>query len=178
MLGGIQQQRGTGAEQVACLRGDDGAVVQFDSRCRHTQGLLTTLFGGNGNLTVGTVDTHLLEEQCNLVHLLLRTCSQGEVVEGVVVAADNLLLACLAAKGVVGDAEAHHVHAHIGGRLVGVVPVDTREKGVEDRENLYVAVVVDGGLSVGFEMEGVNHVHIVEVGGCRLVGDVHGVLEW
>ena len=26
-------------------------------------------------------------------------------------------------------------------------------------------------------MERVDHVHIVEVGGCRLVGDVHGVLE-
>ena len=151
--------------------------MQFDSRRRHTQGLLATLLRCNGNLTVGTVDTHLLEEQRNLVHLLLRACAQGEVVEGVVVAADNLLLACLAANGIVGDAEAHHVHAHIGGRLVGIVPVDTREEGVEDRENLDVAVVVDGGLSVGFEVEGVDHVHIVEVSRCRLISDVHGVLE-
>ena len=49
--------------------------------------------------------------------------------------------------------------------------------GVEHREDLHVAVIVDGGLAVGLQMEGVDHVHVVEVGGGGLIGQVHRVLQ-
>ena len=55
--------------------------------------------------------------------------------------------------------------------------VDALEEGVEDRENLDVAVVVDGRLAVGLQVERVDHVDIVEVGGGRLVGDVDRMFE-
>ena len=44
------------------------------------------------------------------------------------------------------------------------------------RENLNVAVIVDSGLSVCLQMEGIDHVHVVEIGGCRLVSDVDRML--
>ena len=51
------------------------------------------------------------------------------------------------------------------------------EEGVEDGEDLDIAVVVDGGLAVGLEVEGVDHVDVAQVRGGGLVGDVDGVLE-
>ena len=48
---------------------------------------------------------------------------------------------------------------------------------LQHRENLNVPVIVDRRLSVSFQMERINHVHIREVGGCRLVGKIDRVLE-
>ena len=49
---------------------------------------------------------------------------------------------------------------------------------VEHWEDLYVAVVVNGYLSVCLKMERVYHVHIVEVGSGCFVCDVHRVFQW
>ena len=119
----------------------------------------------------------LFEKEGDFVDLALVVLTLGQVVEGGIVAADDLVFRCLAANLVVADAESHHVHAHVGGRLVWILAVDAVEKGVQHREYLNVAVVVDGSLAVGLQMEGVNHVHIVEVGGGGLVGDVDGMFQ-
>jgi hypothetical protein len=63
------------------------------------------------------------------------------------------------------------------GDLIGALPLDLFKHGAEHRENLHVPVVVHGGLAVGLQMEGVDHVHVVEVGGGGLVGQVHRVLQ-
>ena len=63
------------------------------------------------------------------------------------------------------------------GALVGALALDFLEYGVEHGKDFNVAVVVDGGLAVGFQVEGVDHVDVVEVGGGGLVGEVDGVLE-
>ena len=184
----VEQQGGTGAEEVAGLGGDDGAVGQLDGCGWHALAVAAFLGGHCGAAVVGG-DFGLLHEECNFADFVWGGLTDGAVAEGGVVAADNLVVGGVAADLVVADAEARHVDPHVGGRLVGVAPfggvrtlrvafaVDAFEDGVEDGEYLDVAVVVDGGLAVGFEVEGVDHVHVVEVGGGGLVGDVDGVLQ-
>ena len=92
-------------------------------------------------------------------------------------AAYYLLLCGVAAHLVVVDAESHHIDAHIGRRFVRIVPVNALEQGVEHREYLYVAIIIDSRLSIRVEMEGVDHIDIVEIGGSGLVSDVHWVLQ-
>ena len=176
MLHGVQQQSSTAAEQSCGLRGDDGAVFHFDG-CRVVATLNLTLVGGDGDLSGGRRDLCLVEQQTNLVHLAFVVGTVCHLVRSIVEAADDLVARCLAAHLVVADAEAHHVDTHIGGRLVGVLAVDAFEEGIQHGEDFYIAVVVDGGLAVGFQVEGVDHVHVVEVGGSSLVGDVHGMLQ-
>ena len=79
---------------------------------------------------------------------------------------------------VVDDAVARHVDAHIGrGIDTGLSPAICSKMARSDRENLDVAVVVDRGHAVGLQVERVDHVDVVQVGGRRLVGEVDRVLE-
>ena len=55
--------------------------------------------------------------------------------------------------------------------------IDALEHGVEHGEDLHVAVVVHGGDAVGLEVVGVDHVHVVEIDGGGLIGDVDGMAE-
>ena len=57
------------------------------------------------------------------------------------------------------------------------MPIDAFEYSPKHRENLNIAVVVHRGFPVGFQVEGINHVHIVQVGSCGLIGDVDRVIE-
>ena len=108
-----------------------------------------------------------------MIHVL----ALAALTQGVVVAAHDLLPGGILTGLVVVDAVARHVHAHVGGRLVGAGTGDLLKHSRQDGEYLHVPVVVNGGLPVGLEMEGVDHVHVVQVGGGRLVGQVHRVLE-
>ena len=173
---GVEQQGGTCAEQRTAGGGDEGAVVEFDGAAGHVA-LFPSRLGGFGASAVVGGDLRLLHEQGEFVDFGFVDGAFRQLVEGGVVASDDFLFRGFAAGFVVGDAESHHVDPHVGGRLVGAVSVDAFEDGVEDGEYLYVAVIVDGDFAVGFHVEGVDHVHVVEVGCCCLVGDVDGVLE-
>ena len=72
---------------------------------------------------------------------------------------------------------ARHVDAHIRGALVRGGSEDLLEEAVQDREDFDVTVVVDRLDPVRLQVEGINHVDVVEVGGGRLVGDVHRVIQ-
>ncbi len=54
---------------------------------------------------------------------------------------------------------------------------DAFEEGVEDGEDFDVAVVVHCGFAVCLEVEGVDHVDVVEVGCGGFVGDIYRVFE-
>ena len=79
--------------------------------------------------------------------------------------------------GIIADAEADHVDAHVRGRFVGRCSLNLFENRAEYRENSDVAVVVDDGRAIGFEVEGVDLIDVVEVGGRRFVSQVDGVIE-
>ena len=176
VLGRVEKQGGRCAQEVGSLGGNDGAVGKLDGRARHID-LGSALLGRHGHAAVVGGDLGLLHEQLDLVHFLFTGIAFHEAVQGSVVAADDLLQAGLAACLVVVDAEARHVDAHVRGRLIGVFAVDALEDGVQDREDLDVAVIVDRGLAVGLQVPRINHVHVVQVGGGGLVGEVHGVLQ-
>lgn len=48
---------------------------------------------------------------------------------------------------------------------------------VQNRKYFYVTVVVDGRLTVGFQMERVDHVDVVQICGCRLICEVDRMLQ-
>ena len=91
---------------------------------------------------------------------------------GMIQAADDLLLGCLAADRIVRNALAHHVHAHIGGRAVGRAAPDVRKNSLQHRENLDITVIIDRRFAVGFQVEGIDHVHVVQVGRGGFIGHV------
>ena len=47
----------------------------------------------------------------------------------------------------------------------------------QNGESLHVPVVIDGGDPVGFQMEGVDHVHVVQIRRGGLVGQVHRMVQ-
>ena len=100
------------------------------------------------------------------------------MIEGCIVTTNDLVLTCLLANLVITNAESHHVNAHVGRRLVGAGAVYAFEEGVQDREDLYITVVIDGNLIVCIHVEGIDHVHVTQV--CRrcLVSYVDRMLEW
>ena len=176
MFEGVEQQCGTGSEQFAGFGCDDGAVGELYG-CGGHSFLVAALFGGHGGATEIGGDVGLFHQQGDFVYLAFAGFAAGVVAQGCVVASYYLVFGGLAAHFVVGDAETGHVHTHVGGRFVGVFAVDAFEQGVEHGENLDVAVVVYCCFAVGFQMEGVYHVDVVEVGGGCLVGDVDGVFQ-
>ena len=171
-----EQRRGRGAEQRSGLAGDDGAVGQLDGR-RRSAGFLGTLERRRCDRTVGGGNARLIHQQLELAHAALVAETHADIAERLIVAADDLLAGGLAAGLVVNDAVARHVDAHIGRGVIGTFAGDLLEDGGNDREDLDVAVVVDRGDAVGLEVERVDHVDVVEVGGRRLVGEVDRMLE-
>ena len=95
------------------------------------------------------------------------------------VAAHDFHLRGLAHGVVIHDCEPRHVHAHVRGRLVGATLLRfVSIMVVEHREDLprrgCSSPVV---FAVGLQVEGVDHVHVVEVGGRGLVGEVDRVVQ-
>ena len=135
------------------------------------------LVGRRGDASRGCGNLCLLEKQLDFIDLVFVVGTVGHLVRGIVETTDDFVARGLATHLVVADAEANHVHAHVCGRLVGIFAVDALKQGVEHGENLHVAIVVDRRVAVGFEVERVDHVHVVEVGSGGFVGDVHGVFQ-
>ena len=170
-------QAGRGrAQQGAGLAGDDGAVGQLQRHGR-AAGLLRALQRGGHHGPVGGAGAHGVHDQLDLPGLGGVGQTLAHRAGGGIIAADDLLLAGLPAGLVVHQAVARHVDAHVRGALVGALAVDLAEHGLQHREDLHVPVVVDRGHAVGLQMEGVDHIHIVQVGRGGLVGQVHRVLE-
>ena len=140
--------------------------------------LLLEVLCSSGSASEVGCDFCLVEEHLYLADFRFVTCSACKFVCSVVVSSYDFVFRRLTAGFVVADAESNHVHSHVGRRLVGVGTVDAFEQSVEYGEYLDVAVVVYRNLVVCLQMERVNHVHVVEVGSCCLVGDVYRVFQW
>ena len=176
MLGGIEDESGAGTEQGTGLCGDEGAVGKFDGG-RRLFGYFLPDLGCNSTQAVVRRDACLFHQQGYLVHFFVVAVACRKASEGGIVTADDFVAGGIAAGVFIGKAVSNHVYAHVGGGLVWILTVDAFEEGVEDGENLDVAVVVDGRGSVCLKMEGVDHVHVVEICGCGLVRNVYRVLE-
>ena len=175
-LQGIQQQGRCRTQQVGGLTGDDGTVGQFHSCCG-IAGLLCAVKGSGHNTARLLGNAHLLHQQFQFEYRVLTTLALLGVAQGGVIAAQDLLTAGVAGGFVINNAVAHHVDAHICGGLVGTLPKDLLKHGNQHREGFHVTVIVDGGLAIGLQMEGIDHIHIAEVGGGSLVSEVHRVVQ-
>ena len=173
---GVEQGGGGAAHQVRGLAAHQAAVGQFDGH-----GGLAGLPGhpvglGDHGADVGG-NAGLLHEQLQLIDGAVAALALAALAQGVVIPADDLLPGGLLTGLVVHDAVARHVYPHVGGGLIGAAAQDLLEHGGQDGEDLHVPVIVHRGLPIGLEVEGVDHVHVVQVGGGRLVGQVHRVLQ-
>ena len=119
----------------------------------------------------------LFKQQLLLVQLFRRSISLLNIYRALKISADNLLFCRFSADRIIRDRKPCHVDAHVRRRLVRALTHNSFENLLQHRENLNVPVIVDRRLSVSFQMERINHVHIREVGGCRLVGKIDRVLE-
>ena len=123
------------------------------------------------------IDARLVHQKLDLLQGRLTHARALDLLSRLEIAAYDLVVARLAAHGVVGDSKPRHVHAHIRGRLVRACAGDALHRGAQHREDLHIAVVVHRGLAIGLQMEGIDDVIVVQIGRGRLIGDVHRMGE-
>ena len=175
-LQGIQQQRGKGSEQLGSLSVHDTAVRKLQGGSR-TAGAFFRLHGHGNDPAFLQMGMGLSEKKLDLVGFLLLAGTGDQSIHALVIPADDLLTGCFAADLVIDDAVARHVDAHVRGRLVGTLSDDLFEHDLQHRENLHIPVIVDRGDPVGLQMEGIDHVDIVQIRRGSLVGQIDRVLE-
>ena len=176
-LDAVQHGGAAGAHQVAGPAGDDPAVRQTDGR-GGLVGLVPALQGRGHHRPVGGLQAQLLQNILDLVQGRLAGLALLAVAGGLVVPAQDLLAGGGAHHLVVKDRVAGHVHTHVGGAAVELlVAGDPLQDGLHDGEGFHVPVVVDGGLAVGLQVERVDHVHVVQIGGGGLIGQVYRMLQ-
>ncbi len=172
-------------EEGGIAAGDEGIVFKLNGGA--AVNALKALAGGRGagrGLTGGGDDGTGFGFEAELFHQSLDTAdgfagADAECVFacGSEVAADDFLAGGVADDLVVGDGEAGAVDSHIRGGAVDLLAHEAAEDSLENGEKGDVPVVVNGGLAIGFEVEGIDEVRIAEVGGCGFVCEVDGVLE-
>ena len=172
----VEQRRRARAEQGRSLSGYQSAVGQLDCD-RGSARISRSVERGAHAAAVFLGDACLIHQALDFSQLRIAREPSLVIAQGVEIAADYLVQRGVAGRGVIGDAVARHVDAHVRGRFIGALALDFLKYSVEHGEDFNVSVVVDGGLAVSFEVVGVDNVDIVEVGGCRLICEVDGVLQ-
>ena len=175
-LQGIHKQGRCRAKQVGGFAGDHAAVGQHHG-ARGCSGRLFLQKRRFARRREVRVDTHLVHEQLKALHLVEMRARAALVNGGGEIAAHDFHLRGIAACVVVANGEAGHIHAHVGGRLVGAFAQNAFEHALQNGEDLDVAVVVHGCDAVRLQMERVDRVRIVQIDRGGLVGDVHGMLQ-
>ena len=172
----VQQQGRGGADGVGGFSGDHTAIRQHHSAGRGTGGFRFQQGGGNSGENIrGHIG--LLHDQFQLAHGFIAALALYLLHTGGIISAQDLHPGSLAANFIVGDAVAHHVYTHVRGGLIGGRAGDFLKDGIEYRENFHVAVIVYGSFTVGLQMEGVNHIDIVEICGGSFVCQIDRVLQ-
>ncbi len=127
--------------------------------------------------TVMDRNPSLVHEHLDLDYLRIRAGAKKQSLQGVIVSADDLLAGDFPAYLVVTDTVSRHIYAHIGGRLVRALPIDLLEHRLKDREDLHIPVIIHGSLAICFQVEGIDHVDIVEICGGCLIGKIDRMLQ-
>ena len=138
---------------------------------------MRALQGGRNNGAVLAGQVHCRHQTRGALRLNGRKVFSSFQGQSLVPAANDLLLGGFAAGLVIANAKTGHIDAHVGGRLVGGSSHDLFQEATQNREGLDIAVVVDRGFTVSLQVEVVDHIDVVQVHGCRLVGDVHRVIQ-
>ena len=113
MLGYIQDQCRTAPQQLTAVTADNRSILQFNRSRSMTRRLLVFL-SRYSHLAISRGNISLLEEHLNLADLRLVARTGSQLVGSRIITADDFILGCLAASLIIRDAEAHHIHTHIG----------------------------------------------------------------
>lgn len=111
----------------------------------------------------------MTHEKLNLESLLLCFGAVSHTGDSLVISSDDLLPGGFSAGLVINNTVTGHIDAHIGGRVVGTLAEDLLEDGIQNRKDLYVTVIIDSGLSVSLQMEGIDHVYVIQISSGSLV---------
>ena len=176
MFCGIEDERSTRPQQFARTGCDNGAVFQLNGCSRTIPHLLAITRSHCGAAIFGG-EFGLLHDERNFVHLLLIVSSQSVAIQRIIVATDDFVAGCITTHILRAHAETEHVHSHVGRRLIRILTINTLKERIEHGEYLNVAIVVHGYVTIGFKMERVNHVHVIEISRCSLIGNVHRMLQ-
>ena len=76
--------------------------------------LLLMILSRYSHLAISRGNISLLEKHLNLADLRLVARTGSQLVGSRIITADDFILGCLAASLIIRDAEAHHIHTHIG----------------------------------------------------------------
>ena len=173
----VQDCRGGCAQQVGGLAGYDSAVRQFDGGGGFAGLFRLGARGQHGGAGFGR-DVQRMHQKLLLLHLARLGKAFAQRACGFKIAANDFILRCFAAYIVVHDGEARHIYAHVRGTFVRAIAiVNPFKHGAQHGEDFDITVVIHRQLVVGLQMEGVDHVYIVQVGGRGFVGDVHRMLQ-
>ena len=172
----IHQKRAGATQAIGCLAGNHRAIGH-DHGTRRCPGLLLAGASRGTRGRIVDIDARLGHDALQAIDLFVTHTGATNLLAAGKIAAHDLHAARIGARLVVGDGKAHHVDAHVGWTLIGAFAQDLLHKRTDHGECLDVAVVVNRGLAIGFQVERIDDVRIVEVGGCRLVCDVDGMRE-
>ena len=175
-LQSVEQQCRGGTQQVGGAAGDDGSVRQLHSGSG-IAGLFRPGQRRSHHLPLPFRHPGLLHQKLQLAHRSFAALALLQIAHGHIIAADDLLPGGFPGGLIVNDAESDHVDTHIRGGLIGAVAQNLFKNGHQNRVGLHIPVVIDGRLPIGFQMEGVDHIHVVQVSRCRLVGQIHRMVQ-
>jgi len=103
----------------------------------------------------------LFQQKLNLINFFFAACSANQSFHALIISADDLLTCSFLADFIINDAVTGHINAHICGRFVRALAHDLFKHSLKNRENFNVTVVVNSSLTICFQMERVDHVHII-----------------
>ena len=155
---------------------NNGSIRQFNSGCRSAC-CLSFCSCGNRNASCFRVDSCRLHQKLEFINFVLRTVILTLTCKCRIIATNDFFSCGIANGIIIHNAVTCHINAHIGGRFIRRITADTAEHCIDYGKNFHVAVIVNGCLTVGFQVEGVDHIHIVQVCRSRLVCHIDGMLE-
>ena len=119
----------------------------------------------------------LFHEKFQLENFLLCAGPFGLAVNGLIVTADDLLFGGFPAGFVVNDTVSCHIDTHISWGLIWALSEDALEDCTQHRENLHISVIVYRSFTVSVQMEGVNHIYVIQICCRRFVCQVYRMLQ-
>ena len=172
----VEQASGGSTEKIGGFPRNDGAVGHFHGN-GGILGFLGFVYGGGNDGTIRRRNAASFHQKFQFENFIGGVLPLALGATGVVITADDLPFRGVAADFVIADTQADHIHAHIRRGFIGTFAQNTLEHRVEHGEDLYVAVIVYRGFVIGFQMEGVDHIHIVEIDGSGFVSEVDGMIQ-
>ena len=139
----IQKKCRGSTEKVGSLSINNAFVRKFKGSSRCT-GLLFFGKAGRNNFAVIEGCVSLFQKKFDLAYFFFSTVACEKGIAALIVTADDLLAGSFTAYFVINDAVSGHIDTHICRGFVRAFSHDLFKHCLENREDLYVTVVVDG----------------------------------